>query len=420
MDPFQYRGGRLTVEQVPLDEIAEAYGTPVYVYSSAGVLDRYRAYADAFAGVDAMICYGVKANSNVALLRLLAKEGAGADIVSGGELMRAQAAGVSPDRIVFSGVGKTAGELAQALEAGILQFNLESVAELELLSGIAKARRQTASIAFRVNPDVDAKTHAKITTGKKENKFGVPIAEAMALYARAAAMPGIRPVAVAVHIGSQLTSLGPYERAFRKVLKLGLALRAAGHDIRRLDFGGGLGIVYGKETPPTPAEYARMVKRVIKGQGFGLMIEPGRSIVGNAGVLLTRVIFKKPGHGQSFAIVDAAMNDLIRPTLYEAEHQIVPVRASNARKRERVEIVGPICESADFLGKRRMMPPLAAGDLLAIRSAGAYGAVMASTYNSRSLVPEVLVSGNRHAAVRPRQSLEQLLALDSIPPWLEA
>jgi diaminopimelate decarboxylase len=419
MDAFPYRGGQLMAENVPLDVIAETYGTPVYVYSSAAVLERYQAYADAFTGIDAMVCYGVKANSNTALLRVLARAGAGADIVSVGELRKALAAGVPAGRIVFSGVGKTAAEMAEALAAGIMQFNLESVPELEALNALAVAQGKRAPIAFRVNPDVDARTHAKITTGKKENKFGVPIGEAPALYARAAAMPGVQPVAVAVHIGSQLTSLAPYEAAFRKMVALGKALRASGHDIRRLDLGGGLGITYSKEKPPTPAAYARMVKKLTKGLGFGLMLEPGRSIVGNAGILLTRVIYMKPGDGLQFAVVDAAMNDLIRPTLYEAHHDIVPVRARNTRRMRRMEIVGPICESSDYLAKRRMMPPLAAGDLLAIRSAGAYGSVMASTYNSRPLVPEVLVSGSRHAAVRPRQTLEQLLALDAMPAWLD-
>lgn len=419
MEPFPYRGGRMMVEQVPLDDIAAAYGTPVYVYSSAAILERYQAYADAFAGVDATICYGVKANSNVALLRVLANAGAGADIVSGGELARALAAGMAPGKIVFSGVGKTAEEMAAAVDAGIMQFNLESAPELETLNRVAVAKGKRAAIAFRVNPDVDAKTHAKITTGKKENKFGVPIGDAPALYAQAARLPGIVPVAVAVHIGSQLLSLAPYEAAFRKVLALAKMLRGAGHDIRRLDLGGGLGITYGKEKPPTAARYAAMVKRLVKGTDFALMLEPGRSIVGNAGVLLTRVIFMKQGDGHRFAVVDAAMNDLIRPTLYEAHHDIVPVRARNTRERKRVEIVGPICESSDYMAKHRLMPPLEAGDLLAIRSAGAYGAVMASTYNSRPLVPEVLVDGNRHAAVRPRQTLEQLLALDSMPAWLE-
>jgi diaminopimelate decarboxylase len=419
MNAFQYRGGQLAAESVSLDDIAQTYGTPVYVYSSAAVLERYRAYVDAFAGTDATICYGMKANSITALLRTLAKAGAGADIVSEGELRKALAAGVPPERIVFSGVGKTAAEMAFALDVGIMQFNLESVPELEVLNGLAVAKGKRAPIAFRVNPDVDARTHAKITTGKKENKFGVPIGDAPQLYALAATLRGIVPVAVAVHIGSQLTSLAPYEKAFRKVVALGKGLRAAGHDIRRLDLGGGLGIVYGKEKPPTPVAYARMVKKLTRGLGFGLMLEPGRSIVGNAGVLLTRVIYMKRSNGLSFAVVDAAMNDLIRPTLYEAHHEVVPVRDRNTRKRTRTEIVGPICESSDYIAKRRMMPPLEAGDLLAIRSAGAYGAVMASTYNSRPLVPEVLVSGDRHAAVRPRQTLAQLLALDAMPPWLE-
>jgi len=420
MDHFAYRGGRLMAEEVALDDIAAAYGTPVYVYSSATMLRHYRVMAEAFADVDAAIYYALKANDNLAVVRTLARAGAGADVVSLGELRKALAARVRPERIVFSGVGKTAAELAAALALGIMQFNVESVQELDSLSAIAAAQGRVAPIALRVNPDVDAKTHAKITTGKKENKFGVPIGEAMALYARAARLPGIQPVAVAVHIGSQLTSLAPYEAAFRKVLALGQALRAAGHDIRRLDLGGGLGIRYRNETPPSPARYAAMVKRVTRGAGFGLMLEPGRMIVGNAGVLLTRVIYTKPGVGQGFAIVDAAMNDLIRPPLYDAFHEVVPVRQRNRAKRQRVEVVGPICESGDVLAHRRMLPPLNPGDLLAIRSAGAYGAVMASSYNARPLVPEVLVDGPRHAAVRPRQSIDALLALDRMPDWLDS
>ena len=418
MQPFRYRNGGLYAEDVPLAAIAAEYGTPTYVYAETAVRERYRAFARAFAGIEAMICYALKANSNIAIIRALAREGAGADVVSVGEMRRALAAGVPPERVVFSGVGKTEDELAAGVEAAIMQFNVESESELELLDRVARARGRRAQIAIRVNPDVDAKTHAKITTGKKENKFGVPLDAAAALYARARVMQGVEAVSVAVHIGSQLLSLAPYAAAFRKLLSLATALRADGHAIRHLDLGGGLGIAYERETPPSPTAYAAMVKRLVRGTGFGVVLEPGRALVGNAGVLLTRVVHVKRGDGHRFAVVDAAMNDLIRPAMYDAHHEVVTVARSRARRRERVDIVGPICESADVLARHRLLAPLRAGDLLAIGSAGAYGAVMASTYNTRPLVAEVLVSGARHAVVRPRQSLEELLALDRMPAWL--
>ena len=422
MNHFQYQGGELHAEQVPLSRIAAHVGTPFYCYSTATLERHYRVFSGAFAGSDALVCFSVKANSNLAVIGTLARLGAGADVVSEGELRRALAAGVPAQKIVFSGVGKTRAEMAFALEAGILQFNVESEAELLVLSEVASARRQVAPISFRVNPDVDAKTHAKIATGKAENKFGIPWTQARAIYAEAARLPGIRVVGVDVHIGSQLTELAPFEAAFRRVAELVEALRADGHAIRRLDLGGGLGIPYDastNEAPPPPDDYAGMIRRVVGHLGCELVLEPGRLLVGNAGILVTQVIYVKAAEKKSFIILDAAMNDLIRPSLYDAWHDIVPVRqAAPGAPQTAVDFVGPVCETGDVLAVDRSVTPLAAGDLVAILSAGAYGAVMASTYNTRPLIPEVLVNGDDFAVVRSRPSYEEMLGLDHLPAWL--
>ncbi len=421
MDHFQYRDGELCAETVPIRRIAEAVGTPFYCYSTATLERHYRVFADALAGVDALVCFAVKANSNVAVIATLARLGAGADVVSAGEMKRALIAGVPADRVVFSGVGKTADEMAQALKAGVLQVNVESAPELDALAGVARALGREAPVALRVNPDVDARTHAKIATGKSENKFGVPIADARALYDRAAAMKGIRVVGVAVHIGSQILDLEPFRQAYRRIAELAKDLREAGHDIRHVDVGGGLGIPYMDETPPTPADYGALVKAEIGPLGCRVILEPGRLIAGNAGVLVGRVLLVKAGATHDFVIVDAAMNDFIRPTLYNARHAIVPVRkpARDAAAKE-VEVVGPVCESGDTFGKTRALPAIAAGELVAFRTAGAYGAVMASTYNTRPLVPEVLVNGDDFAVVRQRISIDDMLAREPLPKWLAA
>jgi len=421
MSFFTYRDGEMHAEGVALSAIADAVGTPFYCYSEAAITAAYRDFSDALAGLDATICYALKANSNIAVIRTLAALGAGADVVSGGELARALMAGVPPQRIVFSGVGKTQGEIAAALDAGIRQFNVESDAELEALSGVAAARGAVAEIAIRVNPDVDAGTHAKITTGKADNKFGIDIARAPEVYARAAALPGIDAASVAVHIGSQLTDLAPFRAAFTHVADLVRRLRAAGHDIRRLDLGGGLGITYHAETPPTPAAYAAMVRETVGDLGCSLMFEPGRALVGRAGVLATRVIYTKPTASRAFVIVDAAMNDLIRPALYDAWHDIRPVHeAAPDAPLGPVDIVGPICETGDTFAVARPLPALAAGDLVAIENAGAYGAVMSSAYNTRPPAPEILVSGDKFAIVRARQTVDDLLAQEKFADWQPA
>jgi len=419
MDHFQYRDGVLHAEDVPLPAIAAAVGTPFYCYSTATIERHYRVFADGFAGLDAMVCYALKANSNQAVIATLARLGAGADVVSGGEMERALAAGVPAGRIVFSGVGKTPEEMRTALAAGIFQFNVESEPELRRLSAIAAGMGRRAPIAVRVNPDVDAGTHAKITTGRKENKFGIPWERAGEVYRLAAGLPGIRVAGISVHIGSQLTDLGPYESAFARVRELAERLAAAGIPIERLDLGGGLGIPYRDEAPPSPDDYARLVRRVFAGMPQRLMFEPGRMIVGNAGILVARVLYVKE-EGRRFVIVDAAMNDLIRPTLYDAWHAIEPVReAQPGAAATPADVVGPVCESGDFLAQGRLLPPLAPDELIAIRSAGAYGAVQSSTYNSRPLAPEVLVNGASFAVVRPRQPVAELIGLDRLPPWLE-
>ncbi|WP_424932850.1 diaminopimelate decarboxylase [Amaricoccus macauensis] len=421
MDHFLYRNGILHAEDVPLPEIAASVGTPVYVYSTATLTRHFQVFSDALAGMPHLICYAMKANSNQAVLRVMAGLGAGMDVVSGGEYRRAKAAGVPGERIVFSGVGKTREEMTLALEGGIRQFNVESEPELLALDEVARGLGLRAPVAIRVNPDVDAKTHAKIATGKSENKFGIPIARAREVYAEAARLEGIEITGIDVHIGSQLTGLAPYEAAFTRVADLTEALRADGHSITRLDLGGGLGIPYRRanEAPPLPFDYGEVIRRTVGHLGCEIEIEPGRLIAGNAGILLTEVIYLKKGEGRDFLIVDSAMNDLIRPAMYDAWHDIVPVvEATPGAELRPFDVVGPVCESGDTFARARDLPDAAAGDLLAFRSAGAYGAVMASEYNSRPLIPEVLVSGDQFAVVRARPSFEEMLARDSIPPWL--
>jgi diaminopimelate decarboxylase len=421
MNHFDYRNGVLHAEAVNLIELATAVGTPFYCYSTATLERHYRVFCDAFAGKKVMVCYAMKANSNQSVLRTLARLGAGADVVSGGELKRALAAGIPPDRILFSGIGKTEAELRAALAADIFCINIESEPELELLSRLAAASGRTARISVRVNPDVDAGTHAKISTGRLENKFGIPLARARTVYARAATLPGIRVTGADMHIGSQITDLGRMEAAFRILAGFVETLRADGHAISHIDFGGGLGIPYysDREAPPEPAEYAAMVKRVTHNLGCTLMFEPGRLIVGNAGILVARVIYVKRGDAKNFVIIDAAMNDLIRPTLYEAHHDILPVRQPAPSTPAIVaDVVGPVCESGDYLALDRSMPEPRAGDLVAIMTAGAYGAVQSGTYNTRALVPEVLVKDDQYAVVRPRLETEALIAMDRPAPWL--
>ena len=421
MRHFEYRDGVLHAEGVNLSAVAEAVGTPFYCYSTATLERHYRVFTEAFAGTEHLVCYAMKANSNQSVLRTLAKLGAGADVVSGGELKRALAAGIPANKILFSGVGKTAAELHAALDADILCINIESEPELELLSQIASGLGRTARISIRVNPDVDSGTHAKISTGKSENKFGIPIARAREVYARAAKLPGIEVTGVDMHIGSQITDLGPMEAAFRLLADFVTVLRGDGHTISHVDFGGGLGVPYYEDraAPPEPLAYAAMVKRVTHNLGCTLMFEPGRMIVGNAGILVTRVIYVKHGDARNFVIIDAAMNDLIRPTLYEAYHQIMPVRAAAQDAPVLVaDVVGPVCETGDYLALGRNLPEPKPGDLLAIMTAGAYGAVQAGTYNTRPLVPEVLVKGDQYAVVRPRVDVDALIALDKPAPWL--
>jgi diaminopimelate decarboxylase len=421
MHHFAYRGGVLHAEAVNLASLADAVGTPFYCYSTATLERHYRVFAGAFGDVPSLVCYAVKANSNQAVIATLAKLGAGADVVSGGELKRALAAGVPPDKIMFSGIGKTAAELALALDENILCVNVESEPELELLSAIAAGKGRTASVSVRVNPDVDARTHAKIATGRAENKFGIPISRAREVYAQAAKLPGLRVVGVDMHIGSQIIELSPFDDAFALLSDFVRTLRADGHTISHVDLGGGLGIPYqdSNDPPPDPAAYAEVVKRATRGLDCKLIFEPGRLIVGNAGILLTRVLYLKRGEAKTFVIVDAAMNDLIRPTLYEAFHEIQPVHEpAPGAQRTKADIVGPVCESGDFLALNRDIPSPQAGDLLAVMTAGAYGAVQAGTYNTRALVPEVLVRDAEWALVRPRLEADQLIGLDRLPPWL--
>jgi diaminopimelate decarboxylase len=420
MNHFDYRNGVLHAEAVNLSGLAEAVGTPFYCYSTATLERHFRVFTDAFAGEKVLVCYAMKANSNQSVLRTLAKLGAGADVVSGGELKRALAAGIPPQKILFSGVGKTEAELRAALAADILCINVESEPELELLSKLAVETGRTARVSVRVNPDVDAGTHAKISTGKSENKFGIPISRAREVYARAARLPGIKVTGTDMHIGSQITDLSRMETAFRILAEFVQTLRADGHDIAHIDFGGGLGIPYymDREAPPAPDAYAAMVKRVTHNLGCTLMFEPGRMIVGNAGILVTKVIYVKHGDGKNFVIIDAAMNDLIRPTLYEAHHDILPVRQAADAKTMVADVVGPVCETGDYLALDRTLPEPKAGDLLAIMTAGAYGAVQAGTYNTRPLIPEVLVKDDQYAVVRPRVDVDALIAMDKPAPWL--
>ena len=422
MNHFDYRNGVLHAEAVNLSDLADRVGTPFYCYSSATLERHYRVFTEAFAGEKVLVCYAMKANSNQAVIATLARLGAGADVVSEGELRRARLAGVRADKIMFSGIGKTARELALAVDEGILCINIESDAELELLSQIAASKNRSANISVRVNPDIDAKTHHKIATGKAENKFGIPISRAREVYARAAKLPGIKVAGVDMHIGSQITELDPFDNAFKLLAEFVRTLRGDGHTIAHVDLGGGLGIPYedDNEPPPHPDEYAKMVKRATRDLGCRLIFEPGRLIVGNAGILVTRVLFVKHGEAKNFVVVDAAMNDLVRPTLYEAHHAIWPVVEADASDRRiRADVVGPVCESGDFLALNRDMPEPAAGALLVVMSAGAYGAVQAGTYNTRALVPEVLVNGAEWAVVRPRLEVDQLIALDRIPAWLK-
>ena len=421
MRHFDYRDGVLHAEGVDVAAMAEAVGTPFYCYSTATLERHYRVFSEAFSDVKSLVCYAMKANSNQSVLRTLAKLGAGADVVSGGELKRALAAGIPPDKILFSGVGKTADEIRAALAENILCINVESEPELELLSAIATEMGRTARISIRVNPDVDSGGHAKITTGKSENKFGIPLSGARAVYARAASLPGIQVTGVDMHIGSQIIDLAPMEAAFRLLADFVSALRADGHTISHVDLGGGLGIPYYEDraVPPEPAAYAAMVKRVTHNLGCTLMFEPGRLIVGNAGILVARVIYVKKGDGKNFVIIDAAMNDLIRPTLYEAYHEILPVVQPAAGAPMIVaDVVGPVCETGDYLALDRSLPLPKPGDLIAVMTAGAYGAVQAGTYNSRALIPEVLVNGEQYAVVRPRVEIEDLIAMDRKAPWL--
>jgi len=421
MHHFAYRAGVMHAEGVDLAAVAESVGTPFYCYSTATLERHYRVFAEAFADVPALVCYAMKANSNQAVIATLARLGAGADVVSGGELKRALGAGVPPGKIMFSGVGKTAAELAAAVDAGILCINVESEPELALLAQIATAKGRTACVSVRVNPDVDARTHAKIATGKSENKFGIPISRAREVYAHAGKLKGVRASGVDMHIGSQITDLQPFDDAFALLSEFVRTLRADGHHIEHVDLGGGLGIPYREddEPPPDPSAYAAIVKRATRGLDCKLIFEPGRMIVGNAGILVTRVIYVKRGEAKNFVIVDAAMNDLIRPTLYEAHHDIRPVREpAPSAPRMIADVVGPVCETGDYIALERDIPEPKPGELIAIMTAGAYGAVQAGTYNTRALVPEVLVKGDQWALVRPRLDVEALIAMDQMPNWL--
>jgi diaminopimelate decarboxylase len=421
MHHFAYRDGVLHAEAVSLVALADAVGTPFYCYSSATIERHYQVFAGAFAGVDALVCYALKANSNQAVIATLARLGAGADVVSEGELLRARAAGVPPERIMFSGVGKTAQELALAIDQGILCINVESEPELDLLASIAASKGRIADISIRVNPDIDPKTHAKIATGKSENKFGIPISRAREVYAHAAKLKGIRVAGVDMHIGSQIIELEPFRDAFALLADFVRELRADGHFIRHVDLGGGLGIPYREDNdpPPLPDDYAAIVKRATSDLGCKLIFEPGRLIVGNAGILVTRVLYVKHGDAKTFVIIDAGMNDLIRPTLYEAHHDLRPVQESEpGAPRIIADVVGPVCESGDYLALDRSLVEPKPGDLFAVMTSGAYGATQAGTYNTRPLVPEVLVRNSEWALIRPRMTAQQLIALDRLPPWL--
>ncbi|MCY3983995.1 MAG: diaminopimelate decarboxylase [Roseovarius sp.] len=421
MDHFEYRHGSLHAEGVPVEEIAAMVKTPFYCYSTATITRHFNLFGEALSGVDHLVCYAMKAASNQAILKTLADLGAGMDVVSAGEYSRAVAAGVPAGRIVFSGVGKTREEMRVALEGRIRQFNLESEPEMHALNEVALGLGVRAPVAIRVNPDVDAETHSKIATGRKRDKFGIPISRARDVYREAASLPGIDVVGIDVHIGSQLTDLAPYRFAYKKVAELAATLRSDGHDIRRLDLGGGLGIPYGRsnDLPPLPIEYGRLVKETVGHLDCEIEIEPGRLVVGNAGILVSSVIYVKSGEDREFLILDAAMNDLIRPAMYDAYHDIVPVRESPSEEAlARYDIAGPVCESSDMFARDRKIARVAQGDLLAFRSAGAYGAVMASEYNTRPLVPEVLVKGDQFAIIRERPAIDEMIKRDTIPVWL--
>jgi len=420
MHHFAYAGGVLHAEGVGLPHIAETVGTPFYCYATATLERHYRVLTEAFSGLDPLLYYAIKANSNQAVIATLARLGAGMDVVSEGELRRARQAGVPADKIIFAGVGKTRAEMAHALGEGILSFNVESEPELEALSQVAASLSRTAMIALRVNPDVDAKTHAKISTGTALSKFGIPFEDAPRLYAKAARLPGLKVAGIHMHIGSQITGLAPFANAFALMRELALTLRAAGHPIQHLDLGGGLGVPYRHgDAPSTPKDYAQVVRNTVGDLGLAIKLEPGRMIVANAGILVARVLWAKRGRDKTFTVVDAAMNDLIRPTLYEAHHEIWPIAEAKTRLEPIVQdVVGPICETGDYLALDRPLPPFAPGDLMAFMTAGAYGAAMSSSYNSRLLVPEVLVKGADFAVVRPRQTYRELIGLDRIPDWL--
>jgi diaminopimelate decarboxylase len=421
MDHFIYRDGILHAEDVAVPEIAASVGTPFYAYSEATLARHFRVFDEALDGMDHLICYAVKANSNVDVLKIVGDLGAGMDVVSVGEYLRAKAAGVPGDRIVFSGIGKTRAEMRTVLEGGIRQFNVESEPELAVLNAVALELGVVAPITLRVNPDVDAKTHAKIATGKSDNKFGIPIAQSRRVYAEAAKMDGIDVVGVDCHIGSQLTDLEPFRNAFLKVRELTEQLREDGHNIRRLDLGGGLGIPYARsnEAPPLPIEYGQVIRETVGDLGVEIEIEPGRLVAGNAGIMVTSVIYNKAGEGRDFLIVDAAMNDLIRPAMYESHHDIIPViEPPVGIDPVEVDIVGPVCETGDTFAKHRMMPPVPDGGLVAFRSAGAYGAVMSSEYNTRPMIPEVLVKGDQFAVIRERPTFDEMINRDKVPEWL--
>lgn len=421
MDHFLYKNGVLHAEDVALADIAAQVGTPFYCYSTATLTRHYQLFTEALSPLPHLVCFSIKSLSNVAVLKVLGDLGAGMDVVSGGEYMRARAAGVPGEKIVFSGVGKTRAEMRLALTGGIRQFNVESEPEMRALSEVALGLGLVAPITIRVNPDVDAKTHEKISTGKKGDKFGIPISRAREVYAEAATLPGLKIVGIDVHIGSQLTSLEPFEAAYQKVAELTHALRADGHSIERLDLGGGLGIPYARDNnaPPLPIEYGAMVKRTVGDLGCEIQIEPGRLISGNAGILVASVIYVKDGEDRDFLIVDAGMNDLIRPAMYGAHHDIIPVNeAAAGAEQQPYDVVGPICESGDTFAKSRNLPPLREGALIVFRSAGAYGAVMSSEYNSRPLVPEVLVKDDHFAVIRARPTFDEMLSRDTIPEWL--
>ncbi len=421
MDHFIYKNGALHAEDVAIADIAAAVGAPFYVYSAATLTRHYQLFTEALSPLPHQVCFAIKSLSNLAVLKLLGDLGAGMDVVSGGEYRRAKAAGVPGDRIVFSGVGKTRDEMRLALEGGVRQFNLESEPEMRVLSEVATSMGVIAPVTVRVNPDVDAKTHEKIATGKSDNKFGIPISRAVEVYAEIAKLPGLRVVGIDVHIGSQLTDLAPFEQAFTKVAALTETLRAQGHTIERLDLGGGLGIPYTRsnEAPPLPTDYGAMIKRTVGHLGCEIEIEPGRLISGNSGLLVSGVIYVKNGEGRDFLILDAAMNDLVRPSMYGAHHDIIPVKEPTPGvETAPYDVVGPVCETGDTFAKARDLPVLKAGDLVAFRSAGAYGAVMASEYNTRPLIPEVLVQGDQFAVIRARPTFDEILGRDTIPAWL--